>query len=125
MPTSNELDLSQFTGTEHYHRWSMLFPNFVLTDGAKYVAETCGAYWLMDAIASYYSRYKDEPFVIAVLDKNSPYHGGWTLRLVDDIPSSTVFATQKIEFSDFPLDEIKFYVLPQEEYRVILLPGEY
>ena len=37
-----QADLTNFTGTEAYHRWSILFRNFVLTDGAKYVKD--GAY---------------------------------------------------------------------------------
>ena len=37
-------------------RWSPLFRQMVLTDGAKFVADNGGAhgaYWLMDAIASH------------------------------------------------------------------------
>ncbi len=121
-----ESALMQFTGTEGYTRWSSLFRNFVLSDGALFLAEKAGAYWLFDAIASYYPKYKNESFVIAVMGKDTEYHGGgWMLRIVDDIPSNTVFATQKIEYSDFPLDEIKLYVLPQDNLRVILLPSEY
>ena len=44
----NQLD--QFTGTEHYYP---LWPKVLLTDGTKYLAETVGCYWLMDAIASH------------------------------------------------------------------------
>lgn len=118
-------DLPQFYGTEHYHKFSVLFDRFVLTDGAKYVAESCGAYWLMDAIASHYGSYKNEDFVVVVLSKNSTYHGGWTLHIVDDVPSNRTLAKQDVEFSDFPLDEITLYVLPQDDMRVILLPSEY
>lgn len=128
-PQELELNLRQFTGIENYHKWSILFRSFVLTDGAKYLAENAGAYWLMDAVASHYGSYKNEGFVIAVFGKNSEYHKGWTLRLVDDIPSTKVFATQNIEYSDFPLDEISLYVIPQDtelgKMWVILLPSEY
>ena len=39
-------DLQNFTGTDGYTRWSPIFKNFLLTDGAKYLAEFADAYWL-------------------------------------------------------------------------------
>jgi hypothetical protein len=45
--------LEQFTGTTQYYQAGMSFMNTNMTDGAHYVAEQAGAYWLMDAIASY------------------------------------------------------------------------
>lgn len=128
MKTAAEIqdDLRNFTGTEEWTRYSPhLFPNVLLTDGTKYVAEECGAYWLMDAISSHLPAVSTEPFVVVVLEKNSAYHGGWTLLLVDDIPSRTIFARQEIAFSDFPLDEIKLYAIRDADYWVILLPSEY
>ena len=46
------LQLNQFIGTEKYTRWSAL-SNSVLTDGALYVADTAGAYWLFDSIQAH------------------------------------------------------------------------
>ena len=43
-------DLRQFTGSEHWYRHS-LNRAVVYTDGAKYVADQVGAYWLLDEIA--------------------------------------------------------------------------
>ena len=43
-------DLRQFTGTEQWHRHSFV-RTVLYTDGATYVAETAGAYWLLDDIA--------------------------------------------------------------------------
>lgn len=52
-------DLAGFTGTEGYLRWNPpLFPDILLTDGARYVAETAGAFWLMDIIGSYWTGLK-------------------------------------------------------------------
>ena len=118
-----DLDLTQFTGTEAYYRWSVLFPKVVLTDGTKYLAETAGAYWLMDVIASHLpSVPKTEQFAIAVLKKTGKK---WKFLLVDDVPANTNYARQTIGFSDFPLDEIKLYVIRQDDLWVILLPSEY
>lgn len=127
MKTKQEIldALPNFYGTEAYHQWSPLFRNFVLTDGAKYIAEECGAYWLMDAIASHFPSYRDEEFAVVELMK---FDSGWNLQIEDG--NGDTLAEQFIEFSDFPLDEITFYVVPQElEYgkslRVILLTSEY
>jgi hypothetical protein len=46
----NPADLGQFTGTEHWYRHG-INRNVLFTDGAKYVADTAGAHWLLDAIA--------------------------------------------------------------------------
>lgn len=49
--TTKQLDLSPFTGTEHWYKhW---LGGLLYTDGVKYVADQAGAYWLIDAIASY------------------------------------------------------------------------
>ena len=55
MMDANEIQggLSGFYGTEGYHRFSVLCPKLLLTDGAKWLAENAGAYWLMDAIGSH------------------------------------------------------------------------
>jgi hypothetical protein len=42
--------LHQFTGTEHWYR-RPLARAVTYTDGAKYVAEQGGAYWLLDIIS--------------------------------------------------------------------------
>lgn len=131
MPLPADFDLTQFTGTEEYHRWSPLFRNVIASDGAMYVAEQCGAYWLLDVIGSHMPQVpKTEAFCVAILGKDAAYDGGgWTFRLVDDVPSNKIYATQKIEFSDFPLDEIKFYVeeawMNGLRHWLILLPTEH
>ena len=119
-------ELGNFYGTEQWHRYSPLFHNVMLTDGAKYIAETCGAYWLMDVISSHLPsvRKTDSYFAIAQLVKGKK---GAKFKLVPDIPCDDheVFAKQTIEYTDFPLDEIKFYVSYDGENWVILLPSEY
>jgi hypothetical protein len=43
-------NLRHFTGSENWYRHS-LNPTVLYTDGAKHVADTAGAYWLLDEIA--------------------------------------------------------------------------
>ena len=117
-----QADLPNFTGTESYHRWSILFRYFVLTDGAKYVADECGAYWLMDAIASHLPRSRNEGFVVAKLARGKAVT--YYILTLDDGNGNT-FARQVIDHTNFPLEEITFYIIPQDDLRVIMLPSEY
>ena len=45
-----DANLSQFTGSEHWYRHG-LARDILFTDGAKYVADESGGYWLLDEIA--------------------------------------------------------------------------
>src|SRR5215471_18753753 len=49
-PTLTQDALHQFTGTEHWYRHPLV-RTVTYTDGAQYVAEHGGAYWLLDIIA--------------------------------------------------------------------------
>jgi len=123
MKTKEEIlaDLPQFYGTEHYYTWSALFPNFVMTDGVRYLANAADCYWLLNAIASHRSSYRDEEFVVAKFSKLAM--GGWELDLSDG--NDNGIASQTIGYSDFPLDEITLYVIPQGDLWVVLLTSEY
>lgn len=125
-PQEIKAELPNFYGTEHWYRYSPLFPNMLLTDGAKYVAEACEAYWLMDIIGSYLPRIpKNDGFAVALLTKDGVNKPGALFVLGDDMPPDTTYATQAIEYTDFPLDEIKLYVIYDGENWTVLLPGEY
>jgi len=122
--TDLQTNLGQFTGTEAYHRFSVLFRNVVITDGVQYLADQAGAYWLLDVIGSHLpSVPKDEGFVIAVLKTGDPAQ----FTLCADLPATkhNTYATQEIEFTDFPLPQIKLYVARQDDQWVVMLPSEY
>jgi hypothetical protein len=118
-PKLTKADLMQFTGTEHWYRHP--FNRAVLyTDGAKFVAERAGAYWLLDEIALL-QRY--EPRVSAEVFQ------AWKLKVGTDRSavltcgngSGRVVYTKRIPLTDFPLPEIVLYFTD----GVILLPSEY
>ena len=124
-------ELSQFTGTESWHKWSPLFPQMLLTDGARYVAERGGengAYWLMDAIASHQPelqknpRLKDAQFwkLLVHSDKSAE------LTCVEDEGIPPV-VTQEIDYTDFDLEALSLYCMPVGDgiHYTILLPSEY
>lgn len=90
------------------------------TDGVKYVADTAGAYWLIDEIAiiqPYEGAVAAEGFQVWKL-KARPDHTA-TLSC-EDGNMNTVYS-KEIEFTDFPLDEIIFWFTS----NVIMLPSEY
>lgn len=45
--------------------------------------------------------------------------------LANDSPATKIYANQSISYTDFPLDEIKLYVIREGDEWVILLPSEY
>lgn len=113
-----ENQLGNFYGTQAYHRWSGLFPSYVLTDGAKFLADAAGAYWLMDAIASWQTNrdVRKEGFQKWTLTAKKA-----TATLICNDGNGHNIVGQKIGYTDFPLDEIVLYFID----GVILLPGEY
>ena len=112
--------LPNFYGTEAYYRYSPQFRNFLLTDGAKFVAEACDAYWLVDLFASHLPSYQAEGFAVLYLKVKD---GKATAQIEDG--NGKVLKKQKIEYTDFPLDQIVLYCCPQDDQFVILLPSEY
>jgi len=111
-------DLRQFTGTEHWFRHWME-RQVTYTDGMQHVAETAGAYWLIDAIAfaqSCVEPVKAEQFQV------------WKLTVTDhravlaceDGNGNHVYK-QAIEYTDFPLPQFTVWV----SNNVMMLPSEY
>jgi hypothetical protein len=125
-----QAELNQFTGTEHYYR-SAINRDVVYTDGVQYLAEKAGAYWLIDKIASL----QREKTIRADRMLNDMQF--WTLRVVGhgatlicERDSNNVAYEEKIEWTDFPLPEVKLWVAPTamedgKEIRVIYLPSEH
>jgi len=116
-----KLALRQFTGSGTFTRYSPLFPQVVLTEGAEYLADECGAYWLMDLISSHLPNVKDD-FAVVILTVDN---GKALLTIADDSPATKVYAMQAVDYTDFPLDEIKLYVSFDGEYWFIMLCSEY
>jgi hypothetical protein len=120
--------LAQFTGSERWYRHG-LARSVTYTDGVRYVADTAGAYWLVDIIA-----------LAQGLDgkvcKESFQH--WKLLVQADDSADVIcedgnggeLHRQHVAWTDFPRDGIDFYccedgTLGNGITRVILLPSEY
>lgn len=118
-PTLTIADLRQFSGTENWYRHG-LNRKVLFTDGAKYVADTAGAYWLLDEIAiiqPYNQRVAAEAFQVWKLTGRPDQTATLTC---EDGNGNKVF-TKRIECTDFPLEEITLYFCND----VIHLPSEY
>lgn len=109
--------LPMFTGTERWFRHS-LNSRIVYTEGAQYVAEQAGAYWLLDEIALT----QTEPAVAAEeFQFWALVVTGSTAELVCEDGDERSVYRKRIRFTDFPEPGIRFYVTG----GVILLPSEY
>ncbi len=114
-----QADLRQFSGSETWCRHP-LNRKVLYTDGAKHVAEAGGAYWLLDEIAlaqRYVAAVAGEAFQLWTLTVKADR----TATLVCEDGNGHAVYTKAIEFTDFPLDEIKFYFTD----NTLLLPSEY
>jgi prepilin-type processing-associated H-X9-DG protein len=117
--TFRKADLDQFTGSEHWYRHG-LARNILFTDGAKYLADSAGAYWLLDEIALAQRGQKAvaaQEFQVWKLAVNADSSGVLTCG---DGNGNTVFA-KAIEFTDFPSDAIELWF----ENNTIYLPSEH
>jgi hypothetical protein len=119
--TLTQSDLSQFTGTENHYR---NFTGLLYTDGARYLAEHGGAYWLIDAIGSHQRdrRIRGNPRLQDLQLWRLTVHQDRSATLTchedSDQPARII---QQIEYTDFPLDGITLFV----ECGVLLLPSEH
>jgi hypothetical protein len=120
-------ELSYFTGTENYYKFSILFKQ-QLTDGTKFLCERLKCYWLMDIVGSvsHLEKIKEnESFIIWKIKKVGK---GFNIKAFSDYSESDedfnkehLLYSQDGEYTDFPLNEFTFY----EINKIILLTSEY
>lgn len=110
--------LSQFTWNEHYYR---LNRRCLITDGAKYLADEAGAYWLLEATASYLLELGTPDWFVLVRLVFSEHQA--VLSLEDG--NGGIRASQQIPFTDFPLREQVLYACWDGDHWVLMLPSEY
>jgi hypothetical protein len=119
MKTSNQIkeELNQFCGTEHYYKHPL--SKAVYTDGILAMATECQAFWLIDACLSWQfdKAVREQDFQVFKLkvkeDKSA-------ILTIED-GNYNLIASQEIEFTDFPLDEITLWFTN----KVLYLPSEH
>ena len=118
-------DLDAFTGglTQYSHKLP-LTPELRLTEGVKHFADTMGAYWLMDIIATEFLpllSFEDIIFIeITVNDDNSAVIVGTD---GDKGDGPVTLHTLHVAYTDLPRMETPYRFFLQD--GVLMLPGEY
>lgn len=103
--------LANSTGTESYYKH---YPVGLYTDGIKLMAETLGAYWLIDAIFSYRRKEDFQMWTLIV-------RSGRALLTMREDTGAPKKVFQIIKFTDFPEGRWRFYVAD----GVLMVPREY
>jgi len=110
--------LNNSLGTKAYHKFSP-FADFPLaTDGIIALADAADCYWLLEIIGNYQVDIRLDPnfqvwkLVVNHDDKTAVIYG---------YNDTTLIVTQDIPYMDFPLDELKLFLMR----GIILLPSEY
>lgn len=108
------------SGTSTYYQHSL---GIQYTDGVRYLAEHGGAYWLIDAIASWQSdsRVSRDPMLQQIQFWKLTVNEDRSALLVCERDEGDVAVSQAIPFTDFPLKQIRLYF----QQGVALLPSEY
>jgi hypothetical protein len=111
------IDLSQFYGTEQYHKTFVFSPNLKHTDGVQYFAEQAEAFWFLDIVATEIYPFSDKyPFMTIYLTVKD----GKAEIIVQDGDISRVFQ-KPIEFTDCPDGVYEFFLTD----NVLMLCSEY
>ena len=120
-------DLAQFTGD--VERFRSINRHVIYTPGVKYLADKAGAYWLIDAIASYFMgghmAYPDrrlETLQFWRLDVNEDRSAVLTARADSGV---VPYITQLIEYTDFPLESVEVWAGFDGKYWTLYLPSEH
>jgi len=119
LPTLSEADLAHFHGTDTWYRHSLV-RTVTYTEGAQYVAEHGGAYWLLDEIAmaqAFNRGIAREPFQVWTLVVEPSQRA----RLVISDGNDRILGRKRIPWTDFPLSRLTLWCVD----KVIMLPGEY
>lgn len=127
-----QAELRQFTGDLQRYQHP-LNQRVIYTPGVKFLAERAGAYWLVDAIASWIGSHlfnealrQDERLQWLHFWNLSVDHqtGRAVLTAVAD-EGEPAFITQKIPLTDFPLAEISIWAGFDGRYWTLYLPSEH
>ena len=124
-------DLRQFTGDLDRYRHTLNL-RVIYTPGIRFLAEKAGAHWLIDAIASYFGTRQMKQAIEK--DDRLAWLQFW--RLDVNLDRSAVLTcradssvqpviTQKIEHTDFPLDDVDIWAGYDGTYWTLYLPSEH
>lgn len=95
-------------GTLHWHKFT-IGNRYVATDGAKMLADMFGAWWLLEAIASYFYKptLRGEPFQVWELRERVAGDDASVVLVCED-GNQHELARQVISYTDFPRELMPF-----------------
>ena len=115
------IDLSQFYGTEQYHKTSVFSPNLKHTDGVQYFAEQAEAFWFLDIVATeIFELTKQEPFIGINLIVGSNQSDTDAVIVATDGNEDVIFR-KLIPNTDCPVGVYEFFLTD----NVLMLTSEY
>ena len=129
--TLTQQDLAQFHGDLERYRHTFN-RRVIYTPGVQYVAEVGGAYWLIDAIASYLT--PGGLCDAARFDQRVADLHFWSLTVREDRSAllearvdspCKPFITQVIPYTDFPLDSVRIWAGYDSRFWTLYLPSEH
>lgn len=111
-PKELESELQHFSGTKDYYQNNAFMRNLYNTDGIQYLIKKAHAYWLIDAIASHFTKRKvrAEKFQVWKLIVGSNRAAILKCTDGDKGNGEIEICRQFIPYTDFPLPEIKIFV---------------
>lgn len=117
----NKSELRQFTGTSQWYKHPLF--GYLYTDGIKYLAENANAYWLIDIIFSFQNneKIKNDKMLRQFQFWKLIKHKDDSATLICERDKDDVAFTTKINFTDFPLNEIDLWFTN----KTLILPSEY
>ena len=101
----------------------------IYSPGVKFVADKAEAYWLIDAIASYFMGGQ-----MAYPDSRLDTLQFWRLEVKEDRTARLTaradsgvepYVIQRIEYTDFPLEQIDIWAGFDGKYWTLYLPSEH
>jgi hypothetical protein len=115
-------NLCQFSGSTQFYRHPF---GVIFTEGIHYLAEECGAFWLIDVVASYQSQLCSEAFQLWRIERDARNESGCVVTCRSDTNEPDL-VKQRIPYTDFPLDQpFEFYAVCNGDQPVVMLKSEY
>ncbi|MBU4133663.1 MAG: hypothetical protein KKF12_22825 [Proteobacteria bacterium] len=116
-------DLSGFSGTQNYWRWTPVSPIF-LTDGVKYLTDELNAGWLISSAEHFLTtrkKIKDSRHIIEI-QLEVKANGNALMTLENEFG---VYAKRKFSSTNFPSEGIGLWAYPYDRNWIIMLQSEY
>lgn len=112
--------LPHFMGTEQIWEHRTFAFSIYLSDGCNYLKLKAQFCWFFDLVASHQAKLKHEDFQCWKLSRKS----GNEFEITCEGGDENQLLTQRIPFSDFPLDELRIWVI-RDGSLICMLPTEY